>query len=143
MNGLDLQKTMKDLSNVQVEAYAKVKGKDPISKAIKQAALKEVARRNQLLAKWKRGVGKKPLFELPKPRELPKEAIKEIRKGVGFLGKAISGELAREIEEDIATAGMSPKQKKAWKQKQVAAKRKRLAQARAEEAEFRRYGFGG
>lgn len=145
MEGLDLTKQMKDLSNVQVEAYAKQKAVDPISKAVKEAATKEVQRRNLILAKWKKGgevAAKKPLFELPKPAELPREAIKGVRKGVGFLGKAISGELAREFQEDIETVGMKPEQKAAWRKEQKAKERKRIAAERKEEREMRQFGFG-
>lgn len=137
---------MRELSNAQVEAYAKTKAKDPIAKAIKQAALAEVARRNRMLQQWQKGVQpakKKPLFELPKPKEIPREAIKGVRKGIGFLGKAISGELARELEEDISTIGMSKAEKKKYFAKRIAAEKKRLADQRKEEAEMRRLGYGG
>ena len=143
---LELSKSMMQLSNKQVEAYAASKARDPIGVSIKQAALDEVARRNRILQKWKRGAPTKqkkkgkPL--LPKPKELVKESVKGVQKGVGFLGKAISGELARELEEDISTIGMSKAEKKKYFAKRIAAEKQRLAEDRKEEAEMRRLGFG-
>lgn len=145
---LEIPKSMRQLSNKQVEAYAATKARDPIAKAVKQAALAEVARRNRMLQQWKRGAPPKkkkgkPLFKLPKRKEIPKEALKAVRGGVGILGKALSGELAREFEEGIATVGMKPEQKREWKAEQKAKERKRVAEEKKEIAEMRKFGFGG
>jgi len=135
---LDISKQFRNLSNAQVEAYARGKSKDPVTQQLKKLAQAEVARRNKILKVWKSGVSKTPTGV----KGVVSEAVKGARKGVQFFGKALSGELARDIEEDIATSGLSPKQKQSYLEKRKAAERKQLAEERKEEREMRKLGFG-
>jgi hypothetical protein len=131
---------MKGLSNERLIRYAQISEKEamvnPTLGILKEVATKELDLRQKQLAVQKRGA----VGLLPKPkadvRSKVQQALGLLRKGVGEFFKVVSGEKAREIEEAIATVGMSEAEKQAFKSK---VEEQRRAEAREEAEVFERF----
>jgi hypothetical protein len=99
---------------------------DPVLASMRAAAVSELAQRQQLAQIERKGV------QPPKTTDR-KAGIRKFaefaRKGAQFGAKALSGELATEFQEGIATIGMKPEAKKKF----LEAERKEAAKAEAEE----------
>jgi len=113
----DVSVIVRGLPNDRLLKYAGVSSSDPVASRLAQASREEIQRRKHLQQVWAKGIeATKPKKGIP-IKKYAQDVFGMVGKGINEYVKLISGEKAREFEEAVDTAGMTPEQKKAYKLK--------------------------